>query len=71
MNKTDGEIEIYLNGKILGRKPAGKANKYIASFELNYEAGELGAAAYKDGKKVSSTVLKTEGEPAAIQLTPD
>lgn len=68
---TEQEIELFLNGKSLGRKPAGKANKHIASFELNYEAGELRAVAYKDGKEVSSTVLHTALEPAAIQLTPD
>ncbi|MFW6309259.1 MAG: glycoside hydrolase family 2 TIM barrel-domain containing protein [bacterium] len=65
------EVELLLNGKSLGKKPAGKKNKYIASFELNYEPGELVAVNYKNGNEKSRSKLNTAGKPASIQLTPD
>jgi beta-galactosidase len=68
---TDSEIELFVNGKSMGRKPAGKANRYIASFEVVYEAGELLAVGYENGVEVSRAVLRTAGVPASIRLTPD
>lgn len=68
---TDEEIELFLNGKTLGRKPTGKANKYKAVYELNYEAGELLAVGYQTGSEISRSLLKTAGIPATIRLTPD
>jgi beta-galactosidase len=65
------EIELLLNGQSLGRKPAGKAHRYTASFETAYIPGELTAVAYEGGKEVSRTVLRTAGAPASIRLTPD
>jgi len=65
------EIELLLNGKSLGRKPAGKAAKYLAKFETAYEPGELIAVTYENGEEKSRSVLKTAGAPASIRLTPD
>ena len=67
----EDEVELFLNGKSLGRKPTGKANRYIASFEVVYEVGELTAVGYKNGAAVSRSVLRTAGAPAIIRLTPD
>jgi beta-galactosidase len=68
---TDSEVELLLNGKSLGRKPAGKANKYIAQFETTYEPGVLEAIGYENGSPVSRQVLRTAGAPAQLRLTPD
>jgi len=68
---TDEEIELFLNGRSLGRKSAGKAHKYKAAYELLYEAGELLAVGYAGGTEVSRSVLRTAGVPAALRLTPD
>lgn len=65
------EVELISNGRSLGRKPAGKANRYIASFEVVYEPGELTAVGYTDGVERSRSSLKTAGAPASIRLTPD
>ena len=65
------EVELFLHGKSLGRKAAGKANKYIASFDIKYEPGELKAISYSNGKKVSEDILNTAGEPALLKLMPD
>jgi len=36
-----------------------------------YEPGELKAIAYKNGKKIGQTIMRTADEPAVIRLTPD
>lgn len=68
---TDTEVELMLNNQSLGRKPAGKENRYTASFEVNYNPGELTAIGYRNGEETSRTVLKTAGAPSALKLTPD
>jgi beta-galactosidase len=67
----DEEVELILNGRSLGRKPAGKANRYTASFEVVYEAGTIVAVGYSDGHERSRASLQTAGAPDAIRLTPD
>ena len=68
---TDDEVELFLNGKSLGRKPAGKANGYKALFELIYEPGELAAAGYRNGEETSRHILRTPGKAAGIRIIPD
>lgn len=68
---TDSEVELYLNGKSLGRKPAGIENRHRATFEIVYEPGELVAVGLEGGAEVSRTLLRTAGAPASIRLTPD
>ena len=68
---TGSEVELYLNGKSHGRKPAGIENCHRASFEIAYEPGELVAVSLEGGAEVSRTTLRTAGAPASIRLTPD
>jgi beta-galactosidase len=66
------EVELLLNGRSLGRKPAGKAQRLIARFEgVPYEPGELKAIAYTGGVVSAEHALRTSGTPAALRLTPD
>ncbi|MDQ8735612.1 glycoside hydrolase family 2 TIM barrel-domain containing protein [Paenibacillus sp. LHD-38] len=65
------EVELILNGKSLGRKPAGRDNRYTAQFDLAFEPGTLEAVSYIGGEKVSSDLLKTAGKPAGIRISPD
>ncbi|WP_337101851.1 glycoside hydrolase family 2 TIM barrel-domain containing protein [Paenibacillus sp. YIM B09110] len=65
------EVELSLNGKSLGRKPAGRDNRYTAQFELAFEPGILEAVSYIGGEKVSSDLLKSAGKPAGIRISPD
>lgn len=53
------EVELFLNGKSLGRKPAGEKNGFAASYELCYEEGALTATGYSDGRKTGECILKT------------
>ncbi|MGE5598620.1 MAG: DUF4982 domain-containing protein, partial [Bacteroidota bacterium] len=64
------EVELFLNGSSLGRRPAGKAVKLIATFTVPYEPGELRAVTYKSDA-VREAVLRTAGPPAALRLSPD
>ncbi|MEM2350986.1 MAG: DUF4982 domain-containing protein, partial [Thermoproteota archaeon] len=68
---VNSEVELLLNGRSIGRKPAGKPNRYIASFDTIYEPGELVAVGYENGVEVSRSVLRTAGKPARIILKPD
>lgn len=65
------EVELFLNGASLGRKPAGRAAANMASFEAVYEPGTLKAIAYSAGRPVFEDTLATCGEPEAIKLEAD
>lgn len=65
------EVELLLNGKSLGRQPAGKANRFKARFELTFIPGTLEAVSYTQGLRGSSDVVHSAGKPAAIRITPD
>jgi beta-galactosidase len=79
---TNGDtVELFLNGNSLGKQTKakevepnyyGSIDKYRLCFnDVNYEPGELKAVAYKDGKEIGQELMRTAGEPAKIQLTPD
>ena len=53
------EVELFLNGKSLGRKPAGKKSHYTATYEVAYESGTLKAIAYELGKEIGKYELVT------------
>lgn len=67
----DSEVELFLNGRSLGRKPVGKDNRYTASYETEYEPGELVAVGFTKGIETSRTTLNTAGKPVCIRLAPD
>ncbi|MDN5314154.1 MAG: beta-galactosidase [Clostridiales bacterium] len=65
------EVELIINGRSIGSKPAGKNNKYKALFEVSYEPGEITAIGYNSGQEVSRDSLKTAGRAAKIKISPD
>jgi len=65
------QVELFLNGKSLGKKPTNRSTKYIAVWQVPYQPGILKAAGYKGKKQVSISELKTAGEPAMIKLVAD
>ena len=70
------EVELFLNGKSLGRKKkgdAGQDTRYRIIWDnIEYEPGELKAVAYReDGSVAMETVMRTAGVPARIELKPD
>ncbi len=56
------EVELFLNGRSLGKKPAGEEHAFTATYELTYEPGELTAVSYEDGKETGRFSLVTAGE---------
>lgn len=65
---SDQEVELFLNGNSLGRKPAGEACGFTASYEMTYEPGELLAVGYTDGKETGRFVLKTADDDVELQV---
>lgn len=65
------EVELFLNGVSKGRKAAGKANDYMAVFEITYEPGELKAVAVRDGKACESFALNTAGKAEKLSIDTD
>ncbi|GAA3383444.1 glycoside hydrolase family 2 TIM barrel-domain containing protein [Cryptosporangium minutisporangium] len=74
------EIELLLNGDVVGRERVGAKKAYQADFEVPYRAGELTAVAYTAGQEsgrhtlasASGTlVLRAEADRADIRATTD
>jgi len=65
------EVELFLNGKALGKKQFTDKFQTHLEWEVPYEKGELKAVARVKGKKVAEHVLKTAEMPVKIQLNPD
>lgn len=66
------QVALYLNDKLIGRKPTGRQQKFIAEFEIPYAPGTLKAEALDLSGKVRGTAtLSTAGESVAVRLTAD
>lgn len=65
------EVELFLNGRSLGRKPAGAEHGFTATFELNYEPGILEAASYQNGMETGRCQLDTADEDVQIHVEAD
>jgi len=71
------EVELFVNGKSVGRKPSGEAAGYRTLFETTYEPGTVTAVVYKkedatDTLKSSAAAqaeLHTAAAPTQVALT--
>jgi beta-galactosidase len=63
------EVELYLNGKSLGKKATGKVNRYKAQFDLCYEPGTLRAVSLSGSREISFSEIHTAGKAAGIRIT--
>lgn len=64
-------VKLELNGETIDEKELTDEDKYMATFEVPYQSGELKATAFENDKEVASKTLKTSAEPAAIRLIAD
>lgn len=64
-------VRLYLNGKLIGDKPAGREQEFKALFDVAYAAGTLKAVGVRGGREVAASVLETVGPPARLRLTAD
>jgi len=65
------EVELFCNGKSMGKQPCTVEQEYIAVFRFPYQPGTLEAVSYKDGRETGRDTLTTAGPVAALRLTPD
>lgn len=56
------ETELFVNGRSLGRKPAGAAVEFRTLFETVYEPGIVTAVSYENGTEIGRMDLITAGE---------
>jgi beta-galactosidase len=65
------EVELLLNRKSLGRKKTSRENKWIATWNTQWEPGNLKAVGYNDSKEVAISELNSAREILKIRMTPD
>lgn len=65
------EVELFLNGKSLGKKKKGLYEYRFKWEDVVYTPGELKAVAYKNGVHWATESIKTTGEPALLHLSTD
>jgi len=65
------EVELFLNGRSLGRKPTNRSTEYTAKWDVPYQAGVLTAVGYDAGKRAGSAELRSAGEPKRVALSAD
>lgn len=65
------EVELFLSGVSIAKKPAGEANQFLAIFEVPYEPGELKAVAYRNGKACETFSLYTAEEEVELKIHTD
>ena len=65
------EVELFLNGKALGRMKTNRETRFTAVYKVEYATGALRAVSYRSGKEINSYELQTTGDPRKISLTSD
>ena len=67
---TSGDaVELFLNGKSLGRSEKAHSYDRLTWDDVRYEPGSLKAIAYKNGQKWAEELVETTGKPVALQVT--
>lgn len=63
-------VELYINGKKVGRKKFGKNCRF--DFSVKYESGEITAVSLdKNGKELARNSLKTAGDETVLTVAPE
>ena len=66
------QVELFLNGKSLGKKLTNRSTKFMATWPVLYYPGELKAVGYNsENKTVSLARLITAATPVSINLSAD
>jgi beta-galactosidase len=65
------EVELFLNGRSLGRKPTNRSTEFTAKWDVPFQPGVLRAVGYDAGRQAGSAELRTAGEPARVKLSAD
>lgn len=65
------KVRLFVNGKLIGEQPTGRAEQFKAVFSVPYEPGTLKAVGLRGDRAVAESVLVTAGRPARLRLTAD
>jgi beta-galactosidase len=65
------EVELFLNGESFGRKTTNQDTRFIATWEVPYEAGILKVIGYNGKKQVNAAELHSAREATQIKLSVD
>lgn len=66
-------VELYLNGKSLGRQETNRSNRFTATWRVPYQPGTLKAVGFNNPPRtaVASAELRTAAEPTRLNLIAD
>jgi len=65
------QVELFLNGKSLGRKPTNRITRFIASWQVPYQQGILKAVGFLGKKQATVSELRSAGDPVQLKLSAD
>lgn len=65
---TDDHVELFLNGRRIGRRRAGQVAGFVARFTVPYQPGTLTAVAYRHGVETSRTSLISATGPLHLAI---
>ncbi|MEO8414627.1 MAG: DUF4982 domain-containing protein, partial [Ginsengibacter sp.] len=65
------QVELFCNGKSLGKKVTNRSNKFTAVWQVPFQAGELKATGIDGRKKIAIAELHSADKPTQIKLTAD
>lgn len=69
---TGEEVELFQNGKSLGKKKKGKAwNKIQCEWLVPWKKGKIEAIAYRNNKMIAKTTQETSNAPSNLNVTTD
>jgi len=65
------EVELLINDKSIGKAGAGEENAFKAEFDTVYTPGEIVAVAYRAGKEIARTSLRSAGSEVNLKAEVD
>jgi beta-galactosidase len=65
------EVELFLNGKSLGRKKTDRSTEFMAKWEVPYQPGVLRAVGLQGRRTLNTAELRTADEPLNIHFSAD
>jgi beta-galactosidase len=65
------EVELVVNGRSLGTRPAGPLHRFTAEFETVFEPGVLEAVAVRAGEEVGRVRVRSASGPVLLEATVD
>lgn len=65
------EVELFLNGRSLGREKTGEENDFTATYQVEYQPGVLKAVSYENGQETGSFELESAVGESRLMVNAD